>query len=66
MSAMFMDFSLSVSVSLKVSTVCLVGQILPCACRTQGKALTLFLGRVSLGSSTVRPNTVPEGSSPVE
>lgn len=65
MSAMFMVFSPSVSVNL-VSTVCLVGQILPCACRTQGKALTLFLGKVSLGSSTVRPNTVPEGSSPVE
>lgn len=46
--------------------VCLVGQILPCACFTQGKAFTFLVGKVSLGSSTVRPSTVPEGSSPVE
>lgn len=45
------------------SSVCVVGQILPCACFTQGKALTFFVGKVSLGSSTVRPSTVPEGSS---
>lgn len=51
---------------LKLSKVWLPGPILPCACCTSGKALTLFLGRVSLGSSTVRPSTVPEGSSPVE
>lgn len=61
------DFSLFDHCYLRTaSTVCQAGQILPWACFTQGIALSFFGGKVSLGSSTVRPRTVPEGSSPVE
>lgn len=56
----------SVLINLDPSKVWLRGPIVPCACCTSGKALTLFLGSVSLGSSTVRPSTVPDGNSPVE
>lgn len=61
-----MVYAPSVFANLEPSKVWLWGPILPCACCTSGRALTLFLGKVSLGSSTVRASTVPEGSSPVE
>lgn len=61
-----MVYASSVFANLEPSKVWLRGPILPCACCTSGRALTLFLGKVSLGSSTVRASTVPEGSSPVE
>lgn len=61
-----MVYAPSVFANLEPSKVWLRGPILPCACCPSGRALTLFLGKVSLGSSTVRASTVPEGSSPVE
>lgn len=56
-------FLTSIPNKLLSPSVCVVAQILPCACCTQGKALPFFVGKVNLGSSTVRPSTVPEGSS---